>query len=278
MNSDQPSSSYIHGTETSEQGRLTRLNDLINEASLRELALRGGERLLDVGSGLGQFTRAAGRAVGPSGRVLGVEGSARQLAEAVRQAQQQGEDRLVEMRAGDALRLPLHDEEWGTFDVAHARFLLEHVRDPLGVVRQMARAVRPGGRVVLADDDHDVLRLWPEPLGLRPVWQAYMRTYDRLGNDPYVGRRLVALLHEAGVQPTRNTWLFFGSCSGHSAFRLFVDNLIGILEGARSTILAQQFLDRPSFDGAMTALRAWGERPDAAFWYGICWAEGERPA
>ena len=36
-------------------------------------------------------------------------------------------------------------DEWGTFDLVHARFLLEHVSDPLAVVRSMARAVRPGG-------------------------------------------------------------------------------------------------------------------------------------
>jgi len=52
----------------------------------------------------------------------------------------------------------------------------------------MAQAVRPGGRVILSDDDCDGLRLWPEPPGFAPVWIAYQRTYDRHGNDPFVGR------------------------------------------------------------------------------------------
>ena len=51
------------------------------------------------------------------------------------------------------------------------------MRDPLAVVRQMVRAVKPGGRVVLADDDHDLLRLWPEPPGAPymrpPAYMAY---------------------------------------------------------------------------------------------------------
>src|SRR5262245_31819823 len=175
MNDDTGSSCYIHGTAAGEQGRLSLLNDLINQAALRELNLRGGERVLDVGSGLAQFTRAMARAVGPAGRVIGIEKSRAQFVEALRQARADGEEHLTELREGDALALPLGDDEWGTFDVAHARFILEHVRDPLGVVRQMVRAVRPGGRVVLADDDHDVLRLWPEPPGLREAWQAYLR-------------------------------------------------------------------------------------------------------
>ena len=50
------------------------------------------------------------------------------------------------------------------------------------------------------------------------LWQAYIRSYDRLGNDPYVGRRLVSLLHEAGAVPTRNNWVFFGGCAGNPVF------------------------------------------------------------
>jgi SAM-dependent methyltransferase len=267
---------YIHGTTAAEQGRLSLLNDLLNGASLRELDLRGGEKILDVGCGLGQLTRALARAAGPRGRVIGIERDSRQRAEAVRQARAANEENLVEIREGDALSLPLRDDEWATFDVAHARFVLEHVRKPVEVVRQMVRAVRPGGRVVLEDDDHDVLRLWPEPAGFGSVWSAYVRTYDRLGNDPYVGRRLVALLHEAGAAPRRNTWLFFGSCQGHPTFAIIVNNLANILAGARATILGERLIDGETFDGGLVSLRAWGQRPDAAFWYSTCWAEGVR--
>jgi SAM-dependent methyltransferase len=277
MKEHAPGSSYIHGTEPGEQKRLASLNDLINEASLRELALHGSESILDVGSGLGLFTRLLGRVVGVQGRVVGVENHPQQLQEATRRARQDDEEHLAELRAGDALSLPLSDEEWGTFDLAHTRFLLEHVRDPLAVVKQMVQAVRPGGRIVLADDDHDILRLWPEPPGLALIWQAYIRSYDRLGNDPFVGRRLVALLHQAGAHPKRNTWIFFGSCAGHPTFETLLANLLDIFLGAWDTIEAQDLVARDVFDQAIEALRAWGLRPDAAFWYAICWAEGLRP-
>jgi SAM-dependent methyltransferase len=276
MNREREPSRYIHGVQADEQGRLAALNDLINEASLRELAPRPGESLLDVGSGLGQFTRAVARATGA--RAVGVENNPRQRAEAARRAREAGEDGLAEFRAGEADAMPLRVDERGTFDVAHARFLLEHVRDPLAVVRAMVAAVRPGGRIVLADDDHDVLRLWPEPPGFREVWQAYIRTYDRLGNDPYVGRRLVSLLQEAGATPARNTWVFFGSCSGNATFPLLVGNLAGILEGAKESILSEALLDPVYFAQGVEAVRAWGRRPDAAFWYAVSWAEGVRPA
>jgi SAM-dependent methyltransferase len=268
---------YIHGSAPTEQGRLSRLNELLNAASLRELDLKGGEQILDVGSGIAQLTRAMARVAGQRARVVGIERDSDQIAEAKRQAAADHEENLVELREGDAVALPLDDTEWGSFDLAHTRFLLEHVSDPLAVVRGIVRAVRPGGRIVLADDDHDVLRLWPEPPGFSSLWQAYIRSYDRLGNDPYVGRRLVGLLHAAGAVPTRNNWIFFGSCAGMPTFPDIVENLQSILVGARTMILATAGIDEEEFDRCIEALKIWGARPDAAFWFAMCWAEGIRP-
>jgi SAM-dependent methyltransferase len=271
------SNRYIHGSAPVEQDRLSRLNELLNLASLRELDLKGGERILDVGSGIGQLTRAMARRAGQGARVVGIERDTNQIAEARSQARADMEEDLIEFREGDALALPPRDEEWGSFDLAHTRFLLEHVSDALGVVRGMVRAVRPGGRIVLADDDHDVLRLWPEPPGFIALWQAYIRSYDRLGNDPYVGRRLVALLHAAGAVPIRNHWIFFGSCAGMPTFPDIVENLQKILVGARALILSTAHVEEDAFDQAIGALETWSTYPDAAFWFAMCWAEGARP-
>ena len=268
---------YLHGTDPREQERLSRLNDLLNAGCLREMKLGGGESILDLGSGLGQFSRALAHAAGPNGRVVGVERSSEQRAEAIRQAREAGEQSLVDWRAGDALDPPLSAHEWGTFDVAHARYVLEHVEDPLAVVRVMVRAVRPGGRIVLVDDDHEVLHLWPEPPGLSALWRAYMRVFDRNGNDPYVGRRLVSLLHDAGARPSRIDIIFFGGCSGQEQFPALVENLIGLLEGFREPILSGALLDAESFDAAIESLWDWRDRADAAFWFTAHWAEGVKP-
>jgi ubiquinone/menaquinone biosynthesis C-methylase UbiE len=270
-------SKYVHGTSPEEQRRLSTLNKLLNNAALKELALRGDEKILDVGCGLAQFSRVMAVAVAPRGHVLGIERSPEQLTEAKRQAVEDGQSNLVDLRLGDALSLPLRQQEWGSFDIAHARFLLEHVTDPLAVVRTMAQAVRSQGRIILQDDDHDLLRLWPEPSGFLSLWHAYIRTYDRFNNDPYVGRKLVTLLYESGIMPCKNTWLFFGSCSGNPNFELYVDNLVGILKGAREEILLGELLEPKQFDSAITTLENWKYRPDASFWYSVCWAEGIRP-
>jgi Methylase involved in ubiquinone/menaquinone biosynthesis len=269
-------STYLHGTSPEEQRRLSLMNDvLLNQACLRELQLRGDERIVDFGAGLGQFSRTMARAV-PQGRVVAIERDERQLAAARELARADGGGERVEFRAGDVL-LPELGVDAGTFDLAHARFLLEHVSDPLTVVRAMVQSVRPGGRIVLADDDHGVMRLWPEPIGFNDLWAAYIRTYDRLGNDPFVGRRLVQLLDQAGATPVRNHWLFFGGCAGMETFPVLAANMAGVVHSARQPMIEMGLVEESTFDSVMERYAEWARRRDAALWFAMAWAEGTRP-
>jgi SAM-dependent methyltransferase len=227
-----------------------------------------------VGSGLGQFARALGKATGR--RVVGIERNDVQREAAVRLAAAAGEADFAEFRAGEAESLPLSEDEWGTFDVVHARFVLEHVRDPLAVVRQMTAACRPGGRIVLEDDDHDILRLAPEPEGFSALWRAYMLSYEKIGCDPIVGRKLVGLLRSAGARPVANRLLFFGACAGDPDFPLYAENLSIILEQARDVVSGNGLMRAEAFDSALGAYRRWTTVSDAAIWYARNWAEGLR--
>ena len=81
----------------------------------------------------------------------------------------------------------------------------------------------------------------------------------------------------AGLVPRRIAQLPLGACSGDPAFAAYVANLGAIFDGARDAILATGGVSAAAFDDAQAALRAFGERPDAAFWYTIRWAEGVKP-
>jgi len=254
------------------------MNAFINRRCAAALRVRPGDRVLDVGAGLGLFARELARSVGPGGSVTGVERSPEQIAAGLERARLAGEPDLVELRLGDAADLPLAPSEWGSFDVVHARFLLEHVPEPLAVVRQMLRAARPGGRLVLADDDHELMRLEPEPPGFAELWSAYQASYKAAGLDPAIGRRLVALLEGGGAQPRQNDLVFFGSCSGSPEFEACLFNLVHVIEGGRESVLATGRIDPGAFDAALARVAELRGHPGAAIWYAICWAEGVRPA
>lgn len=269
-------SSYIHGTEPAEQRRLARLNRWINTTCLHRLRLLGGERILEVGSGLGLFARDMARATG-GGQVVCVERDEGQIYRCLELAEAAGEGSLLDVRQGEALHLPLSDEEWGAFDVVHCRFVLEHVAQPQAVVQTLARTLRPGGRMILADDDHDVLRMWPPMPAVDELWRALIHTFSELGHDPFVGRKLIAMMRVADLEPVQNESLFFGGCAGLDRWDLVVDNLAGVLIGARSQILATSAIPSDVFDEVIESLEDWRQRSDSALWYQICWAEAVKP-
>jgi hypothetical protein len=130
---------------------------------------------------------------------------------------------------------------------------------------------------VLLDDDHDTLRMSPEPGCALALWRAYLRSYDRLGCDPFVGRRLPSLLHDAGARPQRIRLVQYGACAGQPELPALVENLARVMESARDLILEQQLAAEPDFSAMRRELAQWALRPDAALWYSICYAEGVRP-
>ena len=274
----EPTAPYIHGSGEAEQQRLSALNRLLNRRSLESLDLQPGQKVLDVGSGLGQLSRAMAGIVGSEGRVVAVERDSEQLSRAAQLAAADGEEDRVDMRLGEAVDLPLREEEWGAFDVVHSRFLLEHVEKPDDVIEAMLWALRPGGRIVLEDDDHDLFRMWPEVPEFEWLWSALIEAWDQTRRDPFIGRRLVRLLQRAGAEPARNDWRFFGGCAGEASFSTLVDIFRGVVEGAAGLIAEHTRVTEDEMEGGLQAIRRWSERPDAAVWYATCWAEGIRPA
>jgi SAM-dependent methyltransferase len=268
---------YIHGSSAPERERLALMNDLINDDCLEALDLSDEELVLDLGAGTGIFTRRMAAVLPAAARIVGIERDPAQLEAACAAQPEANAACIVEYRQGDAAGPPLEAGEWGQFDLAHARFLLEHVAEPLAVVRQMVDAVRPGGRIVLLDDDHELMRLWPEPPGVQRAWQAFYSAFAGLGLDPCVGRKLPSLLSRAGARATRIQYVFYGACAGEERFEDIVENLASVLAGARDTVLAAGAISDGDYDQAVTNLRAYKQAEDASVWYVINWAEGRKP-
>ncbi len=111
-------------------------------AAVRAARLSKGGSALDVACGTGKLTAALAGAVGPEGRVVGVDLSPAMLDEARRAF---GEMPGVEFVLGNALALPA---EGGTFDAATIAFGLRNLASFEDGFREMARTVRSGGRVV----------------------------------------------------------------------------------------------------------------------------------
>ena len=100
--------------------------------------------ILDLGCGTGVVTRALAARDGFAGTVTGVDQSPHFVAAAERLAAGDGVADRVAFAVADAHELPFPD---ASFDAVVAHTLISHVRDPLTVLAEAARVVRPGGSV-----------------------------------------------------------------------------------------------------------------------------------
>jgi arsenite methyltransferase len=110
-------------------------------------AISAGEAVLDLGSGSGTDSFVAALKAGPDGRVVGVDMTEEQLAKARRLADEAGFAQ-VEFRAGYIEQPPV--EEAG-FDCVISNGVINLSPDKPAVFAAVARALRPGGRLALAD-------------------------------------------------------------------------------------------------------------------------------
>lgn len=110
--------------------------------AVAECGVGPGDRVLDAGCGTGRALTPLRAAVGPSGTVLGVDLTEPMLA-AARRA---GRGAYGTLLRADVARLPLRD---GALDAVFAAGLVAHLPEPAANLRELARVVRPGGRLAL---------------------------------------------------------------------------------------------------------------------------------
>ena len=231
------------------------------ERSFALLEPRPGAVLLDVGCGTGDDARALAARVAPGGRVIGIDASAEMIGEARRRGPAAG----LDLRVGDAARLDLPD---GVVDGARAERTLQHLDRPEAAVAELARVVRPGGRVVLAEPDWGTLVVDP---GDPALGRALARSAAERVRSGTVGRRLRGLLVAAGLAEVEVAARVLLVADAARARLLF--DLDGALEHAVAAGRVERAVadswradvDRAAGEGchlaAMTAFMAWGRLP-----------------
>jgi SAM-dependent methyltransferase len=181
-----------------------------------------GARWLEVACGPAAISRALAAKVG---RVTGVDLTPAMVEKAGEEAAREGIGN-VEFSVGDATALEFED---GSFDGAVNRFSLHHIPAPQRVLEEMARVVRPGGRVVvsdlLTDEDADAQAWHQEIERLRDPshWATptptRLRAMGKAAGLELEGERLIP------VEIDYEDWLERGS--GGEAAGLLIDRLLG---------------------------------------------------
>lgn len=158
--------------------------DYDTELQLHNERLRGAyeftatDRILDIGSGTGQTTREAAR-LAPDGTAVGIDIDEAMVARARQLAATEGIPN-VRFEVADAEHHPFRT---GEFDVAISRFGTMFFADPRAAFRNVARAIRPGGRLVMM------------------VWQSHDLNEWAVAIDGALGKAPYGAMVDAGTNP-----------------------------------------------------------------------------
>lgn len=177
-----------------------------NSASYLIPYLTPGSSLLDIGSGPGTITMDFAERLAP-GRVIGVDAASDVVQKAAADAEPLGLDNLS-FESGDAYALRFEDD---AFDIAHAHQVLQHVGDPVAMLREMGRVTRPGGVVAARDVDYEGVIISPAMPELDDWLALYLQVHRGVSGEPAAGRHLKKWARDAGFEEvacTASLWLF----------------------------------------------------------------------
>lgn len=259
---------YTHGHHASvlrSHGQRTALNS----AQYLLPHLQPHMKILDIGCGPGTITVDLATYV-PKGHVTGLE----MVDDVLPGARQLAESRgihNIEFVTGDANNLAYADE---SFDVVVCHQVLQHVGDPVNVLKEMRRVCKSGGIVAARESNYSVFMWYPELPGLRRWQELYDRVARKNGGEPNAGRYLHAWARQAGfekqkVDCTVSVWCFTkpeevqwwsGTWQERALKSAFAK---GALDNGLATV--------EELEGISTVWRQWGEDADA--WISIPSAE-----
>ena len=198
VTSSQFAHAYALGYTDFEQNRLIRQAAIIapsTERLFREAGIIPGQRVLDLGSGMGDVSMLVARLVGASGEVVGIERDAASVERA------EARVAVADLRNVNFLNTDVNnivtDEP---FDAAVGRFILMFLPDPISVLRSVAGLVRPGGVLAFQEPSWTAMLA----LGARlPLWSRARHLIReillRSGANPEMGLALYPLFQEVGL-------------------------------------------------------------------------------
>ena len=199
MTTSRRSSDYPLGHTDAEHERLIRqAADVagITERFFREAGIGPGQRVLDLGSGVGDVAMLVARLVGPSGEVVAVERDRNSIAKARARVAEAGFHNVSfdESNVNEIV----NDKP---FDAAVGRFILMYLSDPVATLRSVSQLVRPGGVIVFQEPTWVPVIAHLQAL---PLWFATASLIDkamRLSANHDMGAELYHTFVEAGLPP-----------------------------------------------------------------------------
>lgn len=266
---DEFSGSYPIESRSGEIERLAVQGQAMAPDTLRMLELIGvgeGWSCLDIGCGPGGITVLMSEAVGPDGRVVGLDMNAGFLEYARKEAAAN-----TEFILGDAYGSDLPPD---TFDLVHMRFVASTSGEPEKLLQEAIRLTKPGGTVALQEPDASTLNCYPPHAAWDKLKAALLGAFSGVGADLELARRLYGVVYASSLSDVQ----FRPFVVGVRSMDPMVDYLPATVQSLRATVVKLGLLREDEFDATLAACREHLSQPGTAFtMYTVAQVWGRKP-
>jgi SAM-dependent methyltransferase len=189
---------YVLGHGAEELARLDGQARMLEPATRLALQLAGigpGMRVVDLGTGTGEVALLAAELVGPEGSVLAVDRAADGLAHATTKLADLGVTNVELVDADVATYVPD-----APVHAVLGRLVLSYLPDPVGTVRRLLGALRPGGVYLAMEYDTEAVRSAPPTPLVTRMAELLNGAFAAAGTPQTLGPHLAGMLREAGAE------------------------------------------------------------------------------
>lgn len=182
------------------------INTIINGRSVvdshRRLAelLGSGMSVLDVGCGSGAITNGIALIVGEKGKAVGVDVNSHLINEAKQHAKDLKLCENLFFQVADIYSLPYNNE----FDIVTSARVMQWLAYPKKALKQIIKAAKPGGTIIVLDYNHEKIKWQPEPpLAFRHFYNQFLNWRSNAGMENTIADQLKDMFMEAGLTDIR---------------------------------------------------------------------------
>ncbi|MEZ0391097.1 MAG: methyltransferase [Pseudobdellovibrionaceae bacterium] len=227
---------YIHGFDPTEQNRLIDQAEFLEPFIYAGVDLDFKERLLEVGCGVGAQSKILLRRF-PKLKIDGIDISKEQLEVAKKYLKSEIQQKRMTLTQKDAQTFDLKKPK---YDAAFLCWFLEHVPDPLKVLKQVRKHLKPGAKIYCSEVFNQTLFIEPYSPAYLKYWFEFNDFQWSIGGHPFVGGMLGHYLKQAGFVDIQTEVRSFHFDSREPERRkAFVDYFYQILLSAKDTLLKE---------------------------------------
>lgn len=264
---------YIHGFSPSEQARLVAQAEVLAPSVMVGLELDTAGDLLEIGCGVGAELKLISRRW-PGIRLTGLDLNVSHLQAASHHLCTELAQGRIALVRGDALSLPFAA---GRFDQLITIWMLEHVPNPVPVIREAMRVLRPGGKLTCTEVDNTRLGFDPVQPAIALWWDRFNSYQANTGGNPFVGSTLEQAARAAGCTRVVATPLSIINSRAVPARRLILlDYLRDLMLSGAANMLRGGYADQGLKSRMEQEFAAVRRQPEVQFHYDgalvHCWA------